>query len=151
MATLADIPPPAGTLGFAGVLPFVAGTVGFWALPQPNWAWLALEAQVFYGCVILSFLGAVHWGAVLAEGSEAVAEAWPRLGWSVTPALVGWMAALMNPAPALVTLMVGLGAAFVIDRRTVTMGGFPEWYGVLRRWLTAIALLSLGVSLIRLV
>lgn len=150
MANLSDVPPPVRILGFAGAIPFVAGSVGFWALQPDSLAWLVLEAQVFYGCVILSFLGAVHWGAVLTE-AEGIDEAWPRLGWSVTPALVAWMAALMNPVPALVTLMVGLAAAFEIDRRTVSAGGFPEWYGVLRRWLTAIALLSLGVSWVRLV
>lgn len=150
MAGLADIPAPARLLGFAGAIPFVAGAVGFWALQPDSLAWLVLEAQVFYGCVVLSFLGAVHWGAVLAE-EDTVAEAWPRLGWSVTPALVAWMAALMNPVPALVTLMVGLAAAFAIDRRTVAAGGFPAWYGVLRRWLTAIALMSLGVNLVWLV
>ena len=145
MATLADIPGPARTLGFAGAIPFIAGTVGVWTWDQP---WIALNVQVYYGCAILSFLGAVHWGRALAAELEDK-ELWIPLGWSVTPSLLAWMAMLTKPDLSLVILIVGIMAAFLVDRSAVQRGWFPEWYGVLRRYLTAIVLLSLGASLLR--
>ena len=146
MATLGDVPAPARALGFAGLIPFVAGALGAWLL-EPPWRWYALDGQVFYGCMILSFLGAVHWGRALAEDTDR--PLWGPLGWSVMPPLLAWTAALAKSDLSIVILMVGLLAAYLTDRRAVSLGWFPEWYGVLRRYLSAIAILCLGASLLR--
>lgn len=55
------IPPLTRLLGFAGLLPFLAAALGAWAGPEA-WRGAALWALAAYGAVILSFLGAVHWG-----------------------------------------------------------------------------------------
>ena len=141
------IPTAAAILGAAGAIPFVLGTLGFWLLP-PAEAAHALDAQVFYGVTVLAFLGAVHWGAAFAEGPDAD-RLWARLGWGVTPALIAWAAAMMTAVPALMTLMAGLGAAYVVDLRARDRGDVPGWYLDLRRRLTALALLALGSSLLR--
>ncbi len=143
------IPTAAAVLGGAGAIPFVAAAAGVWLL-EPGWAAHALDAQVFYGVTILAFLGAVHWGVALSEGPDTD-RLWPRLGWSVTPALIAWAAAMMTALPALVTLMAGIGAAYVVDLRARDRGDFPPWYLELRRRLTAVALLALGASLLRVV
>ena len=151
MATLSDIPTPARTLGFAGALPFIAGAAGVWVLETP-WDWVVLNAQVYYGCVILSFLGAVHWGRALGGGKEGGMEGealWRPLAWSVTPCLLAWVAAFAKPDLALVILIGGLVAAFMVDRSATALGWFPAWYGVLRKVLSAIAVASLGASLIK--
>lgn len=89
----------AQALGLLGLLPFFALAALAW-LPDHaevghfRAAQLAQRALVAYAAVILSFLGAVHWGVVLA------APAAPRLArslltWGVIPALLGWLALLM--------------------------------------------------------
>ncbi len=149
MATLSDVPAPARALGFAGLIPFVAGGLGAWAFePTSTWWLYVLNAQVLYGCMILSFLGAVHWGRALAEDTDR--PLWGPLGWSVMPSLLAWTAALAASDLSIAILVIGLLAAYLTDRRAVTLGWFPEWYGVLRRYLSVIAVLALGASLIRL-
>ncbi|MEQ8585483.1 MAG: DUF3429 domain-containing protein [Thalassobaculaceae bacterium] len=147
MATLTDIPLPARLLGFAGVIPFVGGAAGVWALQAP-WDWVVLNAQVYYGCAILSFLGAVHWGRALASPLQGEAL-WRPLAWSVTPSLLAWVAALAKPDLGIVLLVGGLVAAFMVDRSATALGWFPAWYGVLRKYLSIIAVASLGVSLLK--
>ena len=60
-----------------------------------------------------------------------------------------WAAALTKPDLALVILMAGLIAAYAVDRTAVALRWFPDWYGILRKYLTAIAIASLGASLMR--
>lgn len=150
MAVTKQAPVAATVLVGAGLIPFAAGALGLWVLP-PAMAAHALDAQVFYGVTVLAFLGAVHWGAVFAAGPTTEATLWRRLGWGVVPALVAWMAALMTAVPAVLTLMAGLGASYAVDRWAGGRGELPDWYLGLRRRATAVALLCLGVSLLRLV
>ena len=147
MTTLTDIPFPARVLGFAGALPFLAGAGGVWVLETP-WDWVVLNAQVYYGCVILAFLGAVHWGRALGSGLQAEAL-WRPLAWSVTPCLLAWVAAFAKPDLALVLLIGGLVAAYLVDRSATATGWFPAWYAVLRKYLTALAVAGLGASLVK--
>ena len=147
MATLTDIPLPARFLGFAGLLPFLGGAVGVWVLETP-WDWVVLNAQVYYGCVILSFLGAVHWGRALGSGLQGE-SLWRPLAWSVTPSLLAWVAAFAKPDLAIVLLIGGLMAAYLVDRSATAQGWFPTWYGELRKYLSAGAVASLGASLLK--
>ena len=149
MGRLREAPAAASVLVGLGLVPFVAGGLGFWLLP-PELAAHALDAQVFYAVAVLAFLGAVHWGVALADGPDAD-RLGNRLGWSVVPALTGWVAALMTALPALVLLMAGFGAAYLVDRRAGDRGELPAWYLDLRRRATAVVLLALGASLLRVV
>ena len=45
-----------------------------------------MTAQLAYGAVILTFVGAVHWGYAMRD--EEIR--WGRMTWSVTPSLVAW-------------------------------------------------------------
>jgi Protein of unknown function (DUF3429) len=139
--SLAGVPRAAVWLGFGGLVPFWLAVAAMWANPQA--ASFALSAQLAYGAVILSFLGGVHWGRALAGPGE------PVPGWSVVPALLGWLAAAwMEPAPALILLIVGFWAAFIVDMRAVAAGRFPGWYLQLRRPLSALVVLALAFSLL---
>ena len=83
------------TLGYAGLAPFVAGVLGI-ALLEGEPRLFAARALVAYGAVILSFLGAVHWGLLLhAETKETPS----RLLAAVLPSLAAWggAAALERP------------------------------------------------------
>jgi len=97
-----------------------------------------------YGGVILSFLGAVHWGAAMASATPVPAR---RYVYSVLPSLVGWCALraadsadarLRERAPALL-LGGGLLAAYACDEFSVRARLFPAWYSFLRTPLTLVA------------
>ena len=77
-------PPLASLMGFGGLIPFFicAGAAHSGVSP---WAGLALIVIGIYGAVILSFVGAVHWGLAMAGGRRPV---W--FVWSVMPALYAW-------------------------------------------------------------
>lgn len=148
MAREREMPRAAKILGAAATAPFVLGTLGFWLLPADA-AGHALDAQVFYGVTALTFLGAVHWGTAIVDGRNP-GRLWRRLGWSMLPGLVAWMAAMMTAVPMLVTLMAGIGVCHLVDLRARDRGELPIWYLALRRWTNAVAVLSLGASLLRL-
>ena len=84
---MTPMPTPAIWLGAAGLLPFLATALLSWLLP-PKTRGLTLFALAAYGMVILSFLGAVHWGLALRAPPEEARYAAPRLGLGVVPALI---------------------------------------------------------------
>ena len=96
-----------------GGLPFLAGT-GL-ALLFPRFAAPGTAAVIAYGAVILSFLGAVHWGALVggaAPRPEAIKWAGRILTLGVLPSLVGWLALLvllLGQAPRAALLLLALG------------------------------------------
>ena len=141
-ASLRDVPRPALVLGVAGLIPFLAGIAGVWALGYPAYI-LALNLTMAYAAVILAFLGAVHWGLALAQGA---AGNWRRLAPSVLPALAGWFALILPNAFGLLLLAVGFAAVFLVDRTAVAAGRAPGWYKALRKPLTLVVLASLAAS-----
>ena len=150
-----SVPRPAAVYAAAGLIPFLACAALVWILPYP-WNAFALDVQLYYGAVVLSFLGAVHWGLAMAgtgAGKEGAAAActWTRLGWAVAPALVGWLSVIMVPLVGLITQILAFTAAFFGDVRAARLGLAPLWYTRLRRPLTALVLVSLGVALLRVV
>lgn len=146
-ARLSDVPLPALVLGLGGLIPFLAGAVAVW-LFEPMAARVAQDMQVAYATVILSFLGAVHWGAALSRPDGA--RSWGWMGWSVTPALLAWFSVMMAPESALMALMACYLAAFAVDMQAVKKELLPLWYLSLRRVLTTGAFLCLGATLLRL-
>lgn len=153
-----DVPRPALVLGFGGVLPFYLLALPLW-LVEPLYGLVLLDALIAYGAAILSFLGAVHWGAAMWQGAreaergadraapERARADWARYGWSVVPALMAWMATQLVQLPGLMTIALGIALAYFIDQSAVRAGFFPEWYGALRKWLTVLVLIALAVAM----
>jgi hypothetical protein len=143
---LTAIPRPALSIGLAGTVPFVVGALGSWTLPG-DIADAMRQATLAYAAITLSFVGAAHWGMALARAADGRSEeiSFQRLGWSAAPAIVGWVAQFMIPFPALIMLILAFWIAFLVDVRAVAAGLFPRWYLKLRRLLTALVVLSLGV------
>ena len=143
------IPRPAAVYGGAGLIPFAAGALAVWLAPA-GWDARALDATLAYGTAILSFLGAVHWGLALAgagtNGDSRAACTWPRLGWAITPALLGWLALLLVPLLGAAVLIAGFAAAASVDLRAVRAGLMPAWYGALRKLLSVGAIVCLAVA-----
>jgi hypothetical protein len=145
------VPLPAKLFGYAGLIPFIVATLLIWILPDTE-RFLVFDILIHYAAVILSFIGAIHWGVVMvtfsAEQSN-LREAWYRLGWSVTPALVSWLATQMVLSAALVTLIVGFFVAFFYDLWSLKKNWIPIWYIRLRRHLTLVVLITLSSALIQ--
>jgi len=129
-------------LGPAGLLPFVGLAFGSWVAGGDLLPGL-VRAQLGYAAVILSFVGALHWGAALVS-SEVPGRVLPLvLGWSVVPALAGWIALLIGPQPGLLLLVVALVTALLVDWLLYRHYAIAAWFLRLRLLLTAIAALSL--------
>lgn len=126
-------------LGYGGALPFVflaMATLLDLVLPFAP----ARALLIGYGVVILTFLGALHWGDQIQQKTK---QSW-RYIWSVMPALLGWVAFMMPAAIASMMLIAGFLVCWLIDRQLVNKGVWPIWLGRLRLHLTVIACFSLA-------
>lgn len=155
LVNLKEVPVPALVLGFAGLIPFVAlvpPIVSMLPLPEALFA-VHAEAQAAYAAVIVTFLGAVHWGLAMANYSakdkaNKITFTTLRYVWSVIPSLVAWPALLLPPAPKFAVLIFSLGLILGVDVIFTRMKLVPSWFLYLRTPLTTIAALSLIPSLI---
>lgn len=136
-------------LGAAGLLPFFGLAVMSWLPGAPQS--LVTQALLGYGAVILSFVGALHWGLAMAMPSPGTAFTARLYVWSVVPALVAWLAMLLPVALAVAILIAGLWLHYVQDRRLAHLITLPEWYLPLRLKLTSAANLALVLAWPRLV
>jgi hypothetical protein len=137
--------------GLAGLLPFVAGAVARWLLPVAASDWAAF-ALVAYGAVILTFVGAIHWGLALGlvHARDTDAESASIVfgyAWSVVPALVGWVALLLPVTLGLALLAIGFLVQLFIDARLAAVHRLPAWYLGLRLLLTSVVVGCLLVAL----
>jgi len=127
-------------LGLSGLLPFVGAALAVLLAPD-HWAGFARTALIAYGAVILSFLGAVHWGLALrAPDAEAWAAPW-RLVLGVMPSLIAWVAMLLSGTPSLMLLAGGILGTAAVEQWAAGRGLVPAFYMRLR-WV-----LSLGAAL----
>ncbi|KAL8296569.1 hypothetical protein RB597_005925 [Gaeumannomyces tritici] len=167
---LSSVPSLSYKLGLAGTLPYLGTSLSTlylgWNL-NTQWSSNALfntlllkdataqsllqqlEAiQLGYGAVIISFLGAIHWGLEYgattpdpkrtrfryALGVAAPAIAWPTLLMPVEYALIGQFGAFMG--------------LYYFDSHASTRGWAPPWYGTYRFVLTFVVGSAIMVSLI---
>ncbi len=140
-------------LGNFGLLPFYALAVAAWLPLAPLPARIVDLAFVAYAAVILSFLGAVHWGLAMATPGLDKTRRWQALGWGVIPSLLGWLALLLSlggVSPALVCTLLIID--FVLCRlmdgllmREYTVQ--PGWYLPLRTRLTVLVCIAVAVVL----
>lgn len=142
-------------LGNLGLAPFFVLAILSW-LPWGDEPALRVRfALVAYAAVILSFLGAVHWGLALANPGLDKAKTWNALGWGVIPSLLGWLALLMLllgiPAAMVLAFLIGdLLLVRVMDGQLIRLYAtpVPSWYLALRTRLTLGAALCLLAALI---
>ena len=133
----------AALLGYAGLIPFVAGTAALFS-PDPAISGPALYSLTVYAAVILAFMGAVHWGLAMQHGAER--GHW-QLGLSVVPALVAWASlSLQAPRGSLITLAIAFAVLLVADLWAISKELVPSWYSRLRIPLTVVVVATLGVA-----
>lgn len=142
------LPSAAVLLGTAGVLPFLGLALAALSQGEPE-ATRLVGLLVAYGAVILSFLGAVHWGLVLA--APQAEQPLLRLSLGVVPALAGWMALWLDqtgvPAMALALLTAAFLVVVGVERSFADRGWLPGGYLWLRYMLTLVVVLILATVL----
>ena len=128
---MTPLPASARWLGAAGLLPFLFTAAAAW-LAAPEFQGVALFALATYGMVILSFLGAVHWGLALRAPEAEARCATARLGLGVVPALLAWVALMLPPVIGLLTLAAGVLATAAVETLAARRGLVPADYLRLR-------------------
>lgn len=132
-------------LGLAGLLPFFSLAVFSWLSPPAELGGV-LKAQAHYAASIFTFLGALHWGVVLARAEISDGAAVTRLIWSVIPSTAAWILTLYGVRVAIPGLFAGLLLAMLIDWRLYRGTPVPAWFMSLRLVLSAGALACVGAS-----
>ena len=137
-------PAPALILGLLGLLPFFAGA-GVYAFGSPELGGPGLLTLLTWSAAVLSFLGGTRWGVEIAENPD---PRWSVLTLSVLPPLAAWLLLAAAPLAQTERQLGGFIAAFALqwlwDSRAKDP---PRWYGGLRTFLTAGAVVSLVLAL----
>lgn len=128
-------------LGYGGLLPFIglALLLPFSLEYRPLWS----VALVTYGAVILSFVGALHWGFAMTAQDLSAEQRRDRFIWSVIPALIAWAATLLPVSWGFLLLIVGFVMHYWQDRQLFRFISLPVWYLPMRLRLTSVASLCL--------
>lgn len=113
------MPQVAWFLGYAGLIPFLGLMFSVvFDTPLPLATDLSsADWLLVYAAVIISFLGAVHWGVALGMRETLNDE---RCGWlmtySILPSLLAWIALLLPDQVALFAVSVLIVLAYFADR-----------------------------------
>lgn len=102
-------------LGIAGLIPFVGHTIVATTMAPP-FNVVAVSSQILYAALILTFIGALHWGVLLVAGAGlSHRQIVIRMVWSIIPSLYAfWFAQITHPEP-LPYLSGGLVVALLVD------------------------------------
>ncbi len=138
------LPVEVACLGYGGLVPFVA--LALLAPFDPAHAAAWSRALAGYGAVILSFVGALHWGIAMSTPDLDPALRRRAFAWSVVPALLAWPAAMQAGPVSLLVLVAGFVLHLMQDRRLAAQTQLPGWYLPLRWRLTTVACVCLGAN-----
>lgn len=163
--TLSETPKEALVFGLAGVLPYLgtslstcylawdinhAAHTGAGFLLDGKTAETLLHAlepiQIGYGAVIISFLGAIHWG--LEWGKYGGVQGYSRYIPGVVAPAIAWPTIFMPVEYALISQFIAFNYLYFVDARAGAKGLAPPWYGTYRFVLTFIVGASIVASLI---
>ena len=130
-------------LGYAGLTPFLVFSFASWAtMPLGE---IAHDLLIGYAAVILSFMGAIHWGVAMSKDSPIDTA---ELGLSVLPALLAWLALLIPALFAYALLIVSFAMLYLADRYVDTVGLLPAWYLPMRFVLTLVVILCMLIAVL---
>ncbi|KAL4882008.1 hypothetical protein BJY04DRAFT_187847 [Aspergillus karnatakaensis] len=163
--SLETVPKEALYLGMAGVIPYLAtsletvylayeinraNSVGDGLIFSGQSAELLLHMlepiQVGYGAVILSFLGAVHWG--LEWAGYGGKFGYKRYAAGIVAPAVAWPTLLFSVEYALITQFLAFTFLYYNDARASVKGRAPQWYSMYRFVLTFIVGASIVATLV---
>ncbi|KAL5336776.1 hypothetical protein BJX70DRAFT_371504 [Aspergillus crustosus] len=163
--SLQTVPKEALYLGMAGVIPYLAtsletvylayeinraNSVGDGLIFSGQSAELLLHIlepiQVGYGAVILSFLGAVHWG--LEWAGYGGKFGYRRYAAGIVAPAVAWPTLLFSVEYALITQFLAFTFLYYNDARAAVKGRAPQWYSMYRFVLTFVVGASIVATLV---
>lgn len=163
---MGDVPKESLYLGMAGLLPYAAtslstvvlaydinhahatGGTGYFFAPETAHQLLDLVTpiQIGFGAVIISFLGAIHWG--LEYAGYGGHHGYRRFMIGVAAPAVAWPTIFMPVEYALIAQFLAFNALYFADARATVRGWFPPWYSTYRFVLTFIVGASIVASLV---
>ena len=142
------LPPLAILLSVAGLLPFFAAALNA-ARGDTSTVNTAMPLLT-YAAVVLSFIGAVHWGFVLQTPDQPGERS--RLALGVVPGLVGWGAVLLGlwrqSFMGLALMIVAFIGTAMVETRGRQFELVPASYMVMRWILTIIVSLLLLAAIV---
>jgi hypothetical protein len=141
------LPPLVAALGYGGLIPFVVAAIAHITQAyseRVDW----LFGLVAYGAVILSFVGALHWGFAMLSTTMPVARRTQAYVWSVIPALLGFLALVIASPLSCSLLILGFALAYWQDADLANRIDLPEWYPRLRAHLSIVASLCLAAGVL---
>ena len=147
MRAFKTIPAGALILGFAGLIPFVAGGVLVWLPQLQNIAPTIAPVVFFYAALIVSFLGGVRWGAAMQNATTGTALA-RELSASVIPTLITLACYILSLPAALAMLLILIISQGLVDILAVRQKKLVAWYAPLRLLLSVVAGASLASILV---
>lgn len=104
--------------------------------------------QLGYGAVIISFLGAIHWGLELAEKTPSHPRTNFRYAMGVVAPMVAWPTLMLPIEWALTGQFAAFVGLYLADANATKRGWAPPWYTTYRFVLTAIVGGSIFLSLL---
>lgn len=104
----------AKVIGYLGLLPFVTLSALYSFIDDPSRASYLISALVAYGAIILSFVGAIHWGRSLHEPHMVRSNLLQII--SIIPTLLAWIALLLDKQIGLLVLIAGFILIYIFDR-----------------------------------
>ncbi|KXJ86770.1 hypothetical protein Micbo1qcDRAFT_140098, partial [Microdochium bolleyi] len=167
--SVAHVPKESYVLGLAGTLPYLATSLSTvflsWNInaepgtgflhslmlsqESAHW-WLAViePIQLGYGAVIISFLGAIHWGLEYAEKKPSHDRTRFRYGLGVVAPMAAWPTMFLPVEFALTSQLAAFTGLYFADTTATKRGWAPSWYSSYRFVLTAIVGAAITISLI---
>ena len=97
-----------------------------------------------YSVIILSFIGAIHWGVAIHNKNTDFRS----YLWSVLPAIIGWVVLIgftTNYLLIIIFLMLAFALTFYVDLLYTKKNIFPLWYLKLRKILSVVVFICLGL------
>ena len=131
----ATLSPWATGLGYLALLPFVVGAGAVWMADSAIRP-VALQAMSAYAAVVISFIGAIHWGIAFTQPTPARS----LFVWGVMPSIVAFGALMVTPPIGLAIHAAMLAACFAVDRTVYRRERVARWLP-LRLRLTTVAIL----------
>lgn len=168
---LSDVPKEPYVLGLTGTLPYLGTSVSTiyltWVL-NTQWPTTSNFANHFlishdtahhllsvlepiqlgYGAIIISFLGAVHWGMEYTEKVADPKRTRFRYGLGVLASIIAWPTLFIPMDFALTAQFAAFSMLYFADARATVRGWAPSWYGSYRFVLTAVVGTAIVISLI---
>ncbi|CAK7230317.1 hypothetical protein SEUCBS140593_007549 [Sporothrix eucalyptigena] len=113
-----------------------------------QWLQLLEPIQLGYGAVILSFLGALHWGMEFNEKTHSPERAKFRYTLGVLAPAMAWPTLFLPVHFALTGQFLAFTIMYFADSRATTLGWAPQWYATYRFVLTFVVGSAILVSLV---